>query len=883
MKKNNQNHNLTLFVLNTLTASIFLINSAHALQSLDDNALRSVNGQDGVHIATSYDEINVDKFYWEDDAGRGSTDKAYTKTLRATAEGFKIKATNANVSNLAIANRTPGTDYKINVGSGIGADTGKTGLDLMLSTNPSLITIDNFNICDTESSQRCGVPIGSVAMQTSSVIDIAFKTRDGLFSKDKQAVLDLGLKNANIYLGQKDVSGELNQLILKNFNFNFLGKGVMFIDASGGFKLQTNADGVSKATINMAPDSTHGYVDFRRTPDSASANLKNNGSYGDATSTTPNGTTTTNAGLNLEFMLNKNVDKNSPYTLNTTNSPTNATGLIRVGASGRMVNGYLQLRGLNADGKNNPDYTGLNYGNADNSNIVGKVNNSSTNLSLAANNPITSAAGENIMGKTGIAFRMAAEFTQDNDLMLGSDGKATTLEIGNAGLNTYGFEFGNLTGLVATNRGSFDSGNVYINLADTKTLLLPANKSFQTSRFGNGNFLTNNNDYIQYIYTNTPDGIQINQNPYSLLVAIRGSEFQAISRRGRFTNSARTNDAFGNSVPNIVEHDGQNGTTLNEWGLALPIYNLNANIALFGTNVDASTAYAYTTDYKGYNKSPSNKVVIGAVGQKTPRLGFSLAMSTQGVSDDGAKTTSIMVIDGKKVNGQPTDYYMGLRNIDMLIKGTGSIGVEKGSLNVSLKDMLIVAAAQVAAGYLPGTTYSRCVQNVSNSGCSAVAANNKVPLNNFSLSNDVLLGVKLRIGGSMDFSLIPNGEYRADGTGSSLNIVGDLSLDKNQNNTIQISDPVDGSTIGLDNLMGKMAFNNSIVIGRHSSGEGVVSFNTAINFNPDKNAADVFRARDINFYPPSSGSSKRLGELAITGGRLNSSLSIVPRNGNFTN
>ena len=30
--------------------------------------------------------------------------------------------------------------------------------------------------------------------------------------------------------------------------------------------------------------------------------------------------------------------------------------------------------------------------------------------------------------------------------MLGSDGKATTLEIGGAGLNAYGFEFGNLTG-----------------------------------------------------------------------------------------------------------------------------------------------------------------------------------------------------------------------------------------------------------------------------------------------------------------------------------------------------------------------------------------------------------------------------------------------------
>ncbi|MBF6865522.1 hypothetical protein, partial [Acinetobacter baumannii] len=42
--------------------------------------------------------------------------------------------------------------------------------------------------------------------------------------------------------------------------------------------------------------------------------------------------------------------------------------------------------------------------------------------------------------------------TKDNDSMLGSDGKATTLEIGGAGLNAYGFEFGNLTGLNSATR-----------------------------------------------------------------------------------------------------------------------------------------------------------------------------------------------------------------------------------------------------------------------------------------------------------------------------------------------------------------------------------------------------------------------------------------------
>lgn len=54
----------------------------------------------------------------------------------------------------------------------------------------------------------------------------------------------------------------------------------------------------------------------------------------------------------------------------------------------------------------------------------------------------------------------------------------------------------------------------------------------------------------------------------------------------------------------------------------------------------------------------------------------------------------------------------------------------------------------------------------------------------------------------------------------------------------------------------------------------------------------LFRARDFNLYPstgtldatgnPVIGSAQRLGELAITGGRLSSQMAITPRNGDFT-
>ena len=48
--------------------------------------------------------------------------------------------------------------------------------------------------------------------------------------------------------------------------------------------------------------------------------------------------------------------------------------------------------------------------------------------------------------------------------------------------------------------------------------------------------------------------------------------------------------------------------------------------------------------------------------------------------------------------------------------------------------------------------------------------------------------------------------------------------------------------------------------------------------NPQQTTSGVFRARDINFYPPNTGSGARLGELAITGGRISSEFNIVPRN-----
>ncbi len=866
--KNNKNYQRPVFRLTVLVISLYAVQSSvYAMQALDDKSLSNVNGQDGLHVNLDFKELDVGTFFWEDKAGRGSNGKTGDTTLRAEAENFKIQ------SHSSTPTVNPNIDIQINSGS----QANKSGLDFDLEVAPVLISMNKFKVCD---SAACGSPVGDIAVQTNSNTSISFKTRDGFFSKDGQSELTFSSKNANIYLGKNtglSSNQTLNQLILKNFNFNFFAKGVMYVDSKDGFIVRTNAasapDAVisynSNGSVNTAastkPDSTYGYVDFTRVDDPATTGAITGNTYG--------ATTASNSALNLEFMLNKNVNPNNRFAVDATKTPLNgqalsdtAKGLIRLGASGRMVNAFLQVRGTNSnssDGftRTDPVYNVTNgqFGDPNNTNILGK-----------ANNAVMATGTQNIIGDSGIAFRMKADFTKKDDPMLeGDNTKATVLEIGGAGFNTYGFEFGELTGLNLQNRGSFDTGNVYLNLVDTKTVFLPANKALQTSRYWDGSAsttLTTNADYIQNIHNGTT-----NQNPYVMLAAIRGAEFQAFSRSGRFTNSARTT---GTTIPKI------NDTAGNTWGLALPFYDLNANLAMYGTTAPAD-AYYYSLD------GTRSAVVAGA-----ERLGFSLAMSTTGMngSTDPAKqkTTSILLLDNADTNSVR---YIGLRNIDMLLKGTGTIGLENGSFNASLKDLLIILSAQIAGGYLPGAKYAG-----TNIDALATSAD-------FSKNNDVLLSTKLRVDGEkIDLSLIPNSEY-TNTDGSRLSVVGELKLKPVKDggkSSIQLGDPVDGSVLGFDNIDGKIAFNNAIIITPDTRQtcptvgcDGMVSFKAGLTFNPAgttgignsgaatdaEKIAGVLRVRDINLYPPTVGAQpQRLGEMVLTGGRIIGHLGIIPRN-----
>lgn len=787
------------FMLTSLASSLMLWNiSAYALQEMSEQDLRKIDGQDGVSVTTQYDQVNIDTLYWEDKAGSSSgtavNAAGVDKALRVNANGVVIKANSGGT--------TPGNTIKLNTGS-----NGTTaGLSLELQSNPSLVTVNSLQLCDTATTAVCGSSLGKLAIESTAPSTISLTTTDGLFSETAQATLNLGLANNNLYISHDSTSGSNlnNQLILKNLNFNFAAKGVLFVTDSGGLTLQTNV-GTAIAPITQAPNSTYGYADLNRV-----------GALAGVSGGTYNGTT---SGLNIEILTKKDADMTAanPYSL------TGSKGLIRVGANGRVVNASLQVRGVSATGV---DDTG---------NILGKA--------TTAINPTPSGNDATVIGSTGIAARLRAEFTKSGDGMLdGDNSKASTLEIGGAGNTTYGFEFGELSPLLvgSTSRAYFDSGNVYINLADTKQLLMPQNAALNAAKFGNGGFITTANDYTQTIHTQTG-----NTNPYAMVLAIRGMDFQAVSKRGRFTATDTANSTFGNDLP-ITATAGSG----NKWGLGLPFYNVNANMAVYGSTAAAGTP-VFALDSNG-------KAVRSLTSAATQRLGLSLALSAQGLSADGSKTTSIMVVDAVK------NQYIGLRNIDMLLKGTGSMGFEQGNINLSFPDLLIVMAGQVAAGYLPGATTS---------------SGSVVSANNFATNTDVLFGLKLRLQGKMDFSLIPNNSI-ADG--AKLSIVGDFDMNQpNTYNTIQISEPTDGSVLGLDNIKGLLRFNNAITIGKDTAGAGKVGFNAEFTFNPDKTNDGVFRVKDINLYPGVNGvtgNPQRLGEMAITGGRLSTQLGIVPRN-----
>ncbi|MDO9177875.1 MAG: hypothetical protein Q7U16_06070 [Agitococcus sp.] len=747
-----------------LISSAFLAfdNQAYALQELSDSVMSQTDAQDGINMTTAYDQIDIARVYWQDKVGEVSgADTTYGLYL----DGVTVKKTDVLHPDL-------GATYKIDF-STVGANA---GLTFDLTSYFDTMSVNSLKICNSVGAS-CGSTFGAFTIQQSSNLPMSFKfaTTDGLLNLNSVADLEIGIKNFNLYLTQQtSVASDNNQFIAKDFNFNFKGKGYIGVDAVRGVVLETGAA------------STGNYVDLLRVADP-----------------NPLYSPRTKAGLNLEYVYKSNV-------LPGDFSTTGAKGVLHLGASGRVTNASIEFRGAS---------------NATDSNILG-----------VAYSGADVASATQIMGSTGLKMRMKADFTKDDTVAssgsLPAGGKGVTLELGHAGTNAYGIEFSNLipllvrTTLVAggaplnTNSAYFDSGDVYINLANTKRLQMPVNTVLNAARFKTST-LTANADYSHLVHNTAT-------NPNELTVAVRGMEFQALSRLSKFTVS---NDVYFTNPLEVPDNLSQT------WGLGLPIYNLNANIATYGTTT----------------------------GTGAQAIGFGLGLSTEGRNASGSKTTSILLIDGKpnaNDSNNPTNYYLGLRNIDMLITANGVMDLEGGKIHINMPKLTIAAAMELAAGYLPGSRYSTNFTGCT--GANELAC--YVPLNNFTQSTDVFLGLKLRLDGSMDLSLVPGSDTLA---GNRLSFEGNYNL---TGGAIQVSDPVDGSILGFDNLTGNIGFNNQIKINKDS-----VDFNYAFTFNPNHSAAEVFRIKDVNLYPPTSGAGQRLGEFAFTGGTLITRMNIKPR------
>ena len=757
---------LPVFRLTILATSLMCIHgTAFAMQELNEQSMRQVDGQDGLIVNTQYDSINIDRLYWEDKAGTATGTET---ALRGYADGISVTGTNL------------GTTYKINAGS---SATNKAGMDFKIESRYGTIKADSFKICDAAGT-GCGDSIGGLAIQSQENATLGFITEDGLFNQNSLSKVEISLKRMNVFLTQQEVannpSSVKNQLIFKDFNFNFTGAGYMYISEAGGLILETRSNG---------------YVDLTPVED-----LLHPGKF--------------KPGLNIDIVVKNN-------TANTI-STTGAKGLIRIGASGRLTDGKLVFRGVNGS-----DTAG--------ETILGKA--------FSAGNNSTTADGSSvsILGSSGIALRLSAKFTNGGT-------NPTVLELAHGGTNAYGVAFSNFTpllvrkqdsgGALNTDQAYFDSGNVYINLTDTKRIQLPVNTQLNSEKFLTGT-LTTADDYSQLISGST------GANPKAVVAAFRGMEFQALSRSSNFISST---DVTGTDIPTNVDGNGKTGS----WGLGLPIYNLNGNLALYGATSDGTATGAQ-------------------------RLGFALGITTEGVNKAaltdgslaGSKTTSILLIDGKKYNqtadanglrtedpnGDPINYYIGVRNIDMLLSGYGSIGLEGGKVNINVPKFTFAASGEVAVGYLPGSQYK-------------TAGKGYAPINGFLTNKDVLFGLRLRMDGSVDMTLNPGVDTLA---GNRISFDGLINL---TGGAVQLVEPVDGSIIGFDNITGKLGFSNQIKVNKDS-----VDFNTKFIVNPDHDPKYVMRVNNFNLYPSSGGNvgnAQRLGEMVLTGGTLTSKFNIVP-------
>lgn len=510
--------------------------------------------------------------------------------------------------------------------------------------------------------------------------------------------------------------------------------------------------------------------------------------------------TATNPGLNIDLRYGPSAGAQN--------------NLIRIGASGDLTNAKMML---------NSDQTGISQ--------FTQVNRSGGNVTEKV---VTATTGYGFKDAGGLHFGLSADF-------LHSGANPTVFELGHTGTGSYAIEFSNLTRLnvrnsndatatVNTQNAYIDLGDIYINNIRTNSLGFVVNEQIKN--------ILGASAYEQ-VYN--PSSTVNPQN--MVLVAVRGMDFQAIARKARFISD--------NSIADV----NTGSTTASTWGLGVPIYNLNANMAI-------------------YSKTYTNKN-----NETKSGLGYDLAMSTDGYGVDAKtgtpNTTSIIVIDGAQGNhGEEVNYYAGLRNIDSYVKAKGVIGFEDKEIYIKADSLLVAAKAEVAIGQLPGSLYN-CTSE------QATCAKKVVPIDNFAQKDDVLVSIALKLDGKGELFIIP-GLEGINGTPDTnyLSLKANFEFNPLNNNDdrgsyislINTDGTSTESSINLNKLQGDIGLESRI----HMQKESIVLDNQ-VKFNRLATASDFGKVFTAELAIAPAGQMQKIADIAIPGGVMRSSFGITPK------
>jgi len=258
-------------------------------------------------------------------------------------------------------------------------------------------------------------------------------------------------------------------------------------------------------------------------------------------------------------------------------------------------------------------------------------------------------------------------------------------------------------------------------------------------------------------------------------------------------------------------------------------------------------------------------VLYGARQGDQDRIGFGFQVSTQGLSADKTKSTTIALVNtgacdnttGASTAGTRAtncNQYIGFRNIDLMAKGNGVLTTLSNKVRLDMTNVLILADTEFAVGYLPGALR----------GDGSVAGTIDNP-------NDALFGLRLRLDASTAYV-----EFAPAGNTAATNFIGinaELNLNNNQNSAVFIVEPVDNTTVGLQSMTGRLRLSNGKIDFLSDS----VEFSGTLEINPNNVASEDFRIRDVNFYPGGTTTPQRLGEIAMSGGQIYSRIKLTPK------